>query len=271
MRTRIVQVETAQQKNRTQQRPDGWQCAKPVVWLKAIRSVPIDKAVCLALALSADRQDGKNARPGLSRLQWESGKSRSTVVQTLESLEAMDLIFCAERNERGGRGRAKVYWLTVHNEIETRYGVSFEEWEARRRPSDKGSRLRPFVAQAKGSPPGPFEAVKGPEDLAKGSRNSSQRVPVGTAPGSTPGKYTSSDSASRPALAPLSGGDHDDITIDSDPADLCAVEDELEGKLGLDLAEMSTVDAMLQRGAHPLAAVNKIRKGRADWSAAEAG
>jgi hypothetical protein len=94
-----MQPETAQQ-----ERPDGWSLAKPVVWLKAIRSVPVDKAVCLALALSADRKDGKNARPGLSRLQWESGKSRSTVVQTLEALEAMHLIYCAERHETGGRG-----------------------------------------------------------------------------------------------------------------------------------------------------------------------
>jgi hypothetical protein len=73
-------------KSPQQERPDGWACAKPVVWLKAIRSVPIDKAVCLALAMNADRQDGKNARPGLSRLQWESGKSRSTVVQTSNHL-----------------------------------------------------------------------------------------------------------------------------------------------------------------------------------------
>jgi hypothetical protein len=46
------------------------------------------------------------------------------------------------------------------------------------------------------------------------------------------------------------------------PADLTAVEDELDAKLDLDIAELATVDGMLQRGAHPVAAANKILKDR---------
>ncbi len=82
---------------------------------------------------------------------------------------------------------------------------------------------------------------------------------LGSTLGSTPGKNTSSALTHGPGASRRGPGE---ITIDADPADLAAVEDELEAKLGLDLAELATVYGMLQRGAHPRAAVNKIRKDR---------
>jgi hypothetical protein len=130
-------------------------------WCRAIRAVPMSsgqKAVAFTLASYASAGDGQSARPGLSRLQWATGTSRSTVTATLEALERMWLVHCYERST--GRGHASVYGLTVHDEVE-HLGVTFETWLAQRRPPD---------AQAKGSRAGPFPAAKGPRPLPKGSR-----------------------------------------------------------------------------------------------------
>lgn len=41
-----------------------------------------------------------------------------------------------------------------------------------------------------------------------------------------------------------------------------AIEDELDAELGLDIVELNTAGAMLERGAHPNAVRNKINKDR---------
>jgi hypothetical protein len=141
--------------------PEGWRTCKPMEWQRALRAVPMSsgqKAVAFALASYASAGDGQSARPGLSRLQWATGTSRSTVMATLEALERMWLIHCYERST--GRGHASVYGLTMHDAID-RLGVTFEAWEAQRRPPD---------AKDKGSRSGPFPAAKGPRPLPKGSR-----------------------------------------------------------------------------------------------------
>jgi hypothetical protein len=141
--------------------PDGWHCEKPMAWCRAIRPVALPAGqMCVALALAsfANAGDGKNARPGLSRLQWVTGTSRSTVVSALGELEQMWLLHCHERST--GRGHASVYWLTVHDEIE-RYGSTFEDWTDERRPAD---------ASGKGSATRPFRGPKGPVPPPQGSR-----------------------------------------------------------------------------------------------------
>jgi hypothetical protein len=211
------------------------------------------RAAGRALAEFANSTTGGNCHPGIDKLAEKVGVDRRTIIRNLAILRDQGWI---ERTARGGAGpgrghagksgTADTYRLVIpsaerHQDVS---GCRYCRAEAARKPVTSVQETSDIPAENQGHDVTPsVRAIR---------------------------KREHSDSLSRPALAPLSAGDHD-TTIDSDPADLCAVEDELEAKLGLDLAELSTVDGMLQRGAHPLAAVNKIRKGRADWSAAEAG
>ena len=231
--------------------PEGYRCAKPVVWLKAVlREVTLPPggiAVASALAMHADRKDGKNACPGLSRLEWESGASRHTVVATLENLESMRLVYCAAKST--GRGHASVYWLTLHDEMQ-HYGMTYEAWLRERRPADRKPRKKGFPAE-------PIEPVKGSGRSAKGFRGGAQRVPAGTAPVVTREELTSSV-LTNGLTAPQRADDSGLIEITSDPDDLCGIMDELDEALGLDPVECSTADGMLQSGSHPQAVINKI-------------
>jgi len=246
----------------------GWTTAKPVVWLKAIQDIslgPKGRAVAAALALSADKADGKNARPGLSRLQWAAEVSRGTVVTTLASLEAMGLIYCESKST--GRGNASVYWLTLHDELDRYSKPSFEDWLKATRPADsspKGSAGEPFRGVSKGSVGEPFSAVKGQSGTPKGSKQAPERVSGGTAPGSTTREeHTSSVLRTGAALraSPAenpSPNRNGKIRVTSDRDDLEALETELEGLLGPDAVEMSTITGMLADGRDPHAVINKI-------------
>jgi hypothetical protein len=245
------------------QPPPGYRRAKPVVWMKAIRPVSLGAGgfgVACALALYADKENGANACPGLSRLEWASGASRHTVVSTLEKLEAMWLLYCSSKST--GRGHASVYNLAVHSEI-AEYGTAFEDWQRERRPADrkpKGCASEPFDPWAEGFPREPIAAVKGSRATAKGFPASSQRVPGGTAPVPTREKITSSVLTDGRGLR--LADDDSDYEIESDLDDLEGLEDELSDLLFADAVEMSTITGMLQAGSHPRAIINKIRADR---------
>lgn len=227
--------------------PEHWEHAKPVIWMKAIQTItltPGSKAVACALALHADKKDGTHARPGLSRLEWESGASRHTVVATLAALEGMWLLNCVSRST--GRGNASEYELMLHDQI-ARYGTPFSEWMAARRPGSKG-----FPAE-------PFDEKKGSRAADKGFPVPAQRVPVGTPPGSTRENLTSSV---RSAHGRTASQRADDYEITSDLDDLDALEIELGDMLFADPCEMTTITGMLQDGQHPRAIINKIRADR---------
>jgi hypothetical protein len=224
--------------------PDTWEHVKPVVWLKAIQTItlsPGGKAVACALALHANKTDGRKAHPGLSRLEWESGASRHTVVATLADLEAMWLIDCVSRST--GRGNASEYDLMLHDQT-ARYGTPFSEWLAARRPS------------AKGFPSEPFAEKKGSREPPEGFPVPPQRVPEGTPPGFTTRKDLIS--SVRSAHGRTATQRADDYEIESDLDDLDALEAELENVLFADAVEMSTITGMLQDGRHPRAIINKI-------------
>jgi len=259
--------------------PDGYTTAKPVVWLKAIRAVrlsPAAKVVACALALYANR-DGKNARPGLSRLQWAAEVSRATVVAALAELEAKWLIYCESKST--GRGNASVYWLTLHNELD-RYSLTFEDWIKATRPADrpaKGSVGEPFKQAAKGSVGEPFTALKGQSATRKGSKQAPERVGGGTAPGSTYQEdHTSSVLRTGAAMHAAPAESHTQngnskFKISSDRDDLEALETELEELLGADAMEMSTITGMLSDGRDPQAIINKILADRGSFTASDTG
>jgi hypothetical protein len=106
----------------------GWHAEQPERWTRAIRPVKLtapERAVAMTLATYANKKDGKNAHPSLPRMAWASSTSVITARRTLAKLQWWWLIHC---NECGnGRGHATVWWLTVHNEIDS-LGTSFEDW-----------------------------------------------------------------------------------------------------------------------------------------------
>lgn len=245
------------------QPPPGYCRAKPIVWLKAIRSIslgPGGYGVAAALATYANGKNGQSARPGLSRLEWTSGASRHTVVSALDKLEAMWLLRCVSKST--GRGNASVYELTLHDEVDE-YGTAFEDWQRERRPADrkaKGCAEEPFDPWAKGFPGEPIDGVKGSREPLKGSRATPERVPMGTAPVTTTRINTSSVLTDGRGLRLAS--EDSDHEIESDLDDLEALEEELGDLLFADAVEMSTITGMLQDGRHPKAIINKIRADR---------
>jgi hypothetical protein len=237
------------------------QSAKPrrlrFEWEKALRKSHLPagaRATGRALAEFANSTTGGNCHPGIDRLAETVGRDRRTIIRNLAILRDQGWI---ERTVRGGAGpgrghigksgTADTYRLVIpsaerHQDVP---GCRYCRAEAARKPVTSLRETSDIPAENQG------------HDVTPSVRAIRKREHPASMP--------------PPASAPLgTGDDSSGFSIDSDPADLCAVEDELEAKLGLDLAELSTVDGMLQRGAHPRAAVNKVRKDRADWSGAEA-
>ncbi len=239
--------------------PAGWHGGdiKPLNWLKAIKPVrlsPAGRAVALSLALAADRETGDNARPGLSRLQWETGASRTSVVKALAELEGMWFIYCRERST--GRGHATVWVLCLHDEIMT-YGLSYTAWLKARRPAD--------VRPVKGLDGDPLSELKGLRPQAKGSRDGPVKGLDGDRTRFTPGKNSPVRLVPRRLSTPCRG-DEAEATflreLASGALDEWDMEDALDELLGPDELERGKIENMLSAGYHPKAVINAIKADR---------
>jgi len=118
---------------------ENFRSEAPLKWCRRLRDLPVSsnaKLVGHFLAMHA-RPDGEQARPGVMRLAYETGASKSTVLRALKELESYGLIFCRERGSAGGRsGAASVYVLTVHDALDewkTDYGVWLKQQAPPRR------------------------------------------------------------------------------------------------------------------------------------------
>lgn len=213
------------------------------------------RAAGRALAEFANSTTGGNCHPGIDKLAEKVGVDRRTIIRNLAILRDQGWI---ERTARGGVGPGRGH--TGKSGTADTYRLVIPS--AERHQNAPGCRYCRAEAARK-----PVTSVQETSDIPAENQGHDVTPSVRAIR-----KREHSDSLSRPALAASDATDDiSGLSIGADPADLCAVEDELEARLGLDLAELSTVDGMLQRGAHPRAAINKIRKDRADWSAAEAG
>jgi hypothetical protein len=241
---------------------------KPVVWFKTMMRVQLaagEKLVLVDLALNyADKRDGHGARPGLSRLEYDTGVTRKTVVSALLNAEKMGLLYVAERGSRG-RGHASTYDLTLHDEVSRYFGPTFADWVADRRPADRKG-VQGHLIETLMSPSGKgvqghlSEPLKGVRDDAKRCPSAPEKVSYDTAPGGTPGKSNQFSAshwldASRRAAEFLGRFAAENLSE-------WEVSDALEEILQPTEYEQSAIDGMLSNGSHPAAVINKIEADR---------
>jgi hypothetical protein len=86
--------------------------------------------VALELSTYASKRDGTNARPGTDRLAWATGSTDRTVQSALRRLASLYLIWCMDCG--GGRAHARVWQLSIHDEIDKRCPTeTLDEWRSR--------------------------------------------------------------------------------------------------------------------------------------------
>lgn len=109
--------------------PPNLEPARPDEWVRQLDQIDLttaEKGIAIRLALYANKRDGRNARPGNSRLAWATGANIRTVQRTLQTLQTKWLIYCAGCTE--GRGAARIWCLTTHDHVPKLYGMSFPDW-----------------------------------------------------------------------------------------------------------------------------------------------
>ena len=220
---------------------------------------PGARAVGRALAEFSNGTTGGNCHPGGERLAESLGVNRRTITRNLAILRDEGWI---ERTARGGAGPGRGHVGKSGTADTYRLVIP----AARRHQDVPGCR---YCREAHAQPGSLNDSVNDSRDLKHGTfstetldipaENMGHDAPLSV---SATSKEEHSALLVRPQRASRCG--RDTIQLTSDPADISAVEDEIDAALHLNIGERSTVDGMLQRGAHLRAAINKILKDRAE-------